>query len=154
MIGVGGTIPSPATTFSTTYKPIEQRLGSETLQPRGGVGQLPRLGLSESMVDPRVGNVRTMDLGCVHRGNARRILLDHLWKRLAASPSKAAIQNDPLPRNDYFFERDEREPRSGERPRTVLGFSSFGESEMPSNTLAIRANLQIAKTPQALFSLL
>jgi hypothetical protein len=61
----------------------------------------------------------------------------HLWKRLTASPSRAAIQNDPLPRNDYFFERDEREPRSGERPRTVLGFSSFGGSEMPSNTLSV-----------------
>src|SRR5882757_3676131 len=46
--GVGGSIPSLATTFSTTYKPIERRLRSETFQPRGGVGQLPRLGLSES----------------------------------------------------------------------------------------------------------
>jgi hypothetical protein len=44
----GGSIPSLATTFSTTYKPIEQRLRSETFQPRGGVGQLPCLGLSES----------------------------------------------------------------------------------------------------------
>jgi hypothetical protein len=66
--GVGGSIPSLATTFSTTYKPIEQRLRSETFQPRGGVGQLPRLGLSESTADPRVGNVRTMNLGCVLSG--------------------------------------------------------------------------------------
>ena len=40
--GVGGSIPSLATTFSTTYKVIEQRLRSETFQPRGGVGQQAR----------------------------------------------------------------------------------------------------------------
>jgi acetyl esterase/lipase len=46
--GVGGSIPSLATTFSTTYKAIEKRLRSETFQSRGGVGQLSRLGWSES----------------------------------------------------------------------------------------------------------
>jgi hypothetical protein len=46
--GVGGSIPSLATTFSTIYKAIEKRLRSETFQPRGGVGQLSRLGLPES----------------------------------------------------------------------------------------------------------
>ena len=46
--GVGGSIPSLATTKSITYKPDNQRLRSKTFRSRGGIGQLPRLGLSES----------------------------------------------------------------------------------------------------------
>jgi hypothetical protein len=39
--GVGGSIPSLATIFSTSYKPSSQRLRSKTFQLRGGVGLLP-----------------------------------------------------------------------------------------------------------------
>jgi hypothetical protein len=55
--GVGGSIPSLATIFSTTYKPIAHRSRSKTFQPRGGAGQLPRLGLSKGT--ERLRNVET-----------------------------------------------------------------------------------------------
>ena len=38
--GVGGSIPSLATTFSASYEPSTQRLRSKTLQTRGSVGLL------------------------------------------------------------------------------------------------------------------
>src|ERR1700742_2998828 len=47
-IPVERTIPSLATTLSTIYKLPKQLFRSETFQPRGAVGQLPRLGFSES----------------------------------------------------------------------------------------------------------
>ena len=53
----------------------------------------------------------------------------------SGEPIKALVLDAKYMHNDYCFERDDWEPRSGERPRTVLGFSSFGGSEMPSNTL-------------------
>lgn len=52
----------------------------------------------------------------------------------SGDPIKTLIRDAKYMHNNYCFERDDREPRSGERPRTVLGFSSFGGSEMPSNT--------------------
>ena len=38
--GVGGSIPSLATTLSTTYNRVERQFRSETFQSRGGVGLL------------------------------------------------------------------------------------------------------------------
>jgi hypothetical protein len=51
--GVGGSIPSLATIFSTSYKPANHRLRSKTFQSRGGVGHshlrnVGRIGLSSA----------------------------------------------------------------------------------------------------------